>query len=91
MPSSNDYVMFVIVNIINSFGHSPIRPITGCMLCHEWDMLEKVKIGGVKIDAYVVAKNITPLQWKKFHNKLTYCDLLTKIKQLEPKTEIVCK
>ena len=90
MPSSNDYVMFVIVKIVNSSGDI-LRPITGCMLCHEWDMLEKVKIGGVKIDAYVVAKNITPLQWKKFHNKLTYCDLLTTIKQLEPKTEIVCK
>lgn len=91
MPSSTDYVMFVIVKIINSLGDSPIRPITGCMLCHEWYMLEKVNIGGVYIEAYVVAKNITPLQWKKFHNKLTYCELLTKIKQLEPKTEIVCK
>jgi len=94
MPSSNDSVMFVVVNFIRS-NEGGARylppPITGCMLGQELATLEKVKIGGVKIDAYFVAAKVTPIQYKKFQNKLTYCNLLTAIKNHSPKSEIVCR
>ena len=94
MPSSNDSVMFVVVNFIHPDEEGAKYlppPITGCMLGKEWDTLEEVKIGGVKIDAYLVAAKVTPLQWKKFQNKLTFCNLLTAIKNHSPKSEIVCR
>mgnify|MGYP003626979427 CR=1 FL=1 len=94
MPS-NDHVMFVVVNFDwGSAGDGAVYlppPITGCMLGKEYSSLEMVKIGGVKIDAYMVAAKVTPIQYKKFQNKLTYCNLLTTIKNSAPKCEIVCR
>ena len=86
MPPSNDYVMFVVVNFIHPGDEGAVYlppPITGCMLGEEYRSLEMVKIGGVKIDAYLVAARVTHNQFNmKFQNKMTFSNLMIAINRI---------